>query len=368
LAKLKDRYDSVFIDKVANDLFSIYPSFNKSLFVKSVFSDEWEEKELKDRMKHIANSIYKVMQLPFIDVLDVLIRLAPLIDDMLLGMFIPEFISIYGQKHPNDSINAIRQTTEFTSGEFAIRIFILSDYEKSMQILLLWSKDKNKHIRRLSSEGCRPRLPWSFALNEFKKDTSYIIPILDNLKNDESLYVRTSVANNLNDISKDNPIIVLDLAKLWINKSQNTNWILKKALRSLLKEGNESALSLFGFYSPKHIDIINISLNKNVLSGKELVFSFSLCSHNLKIGKVRIEYAIHFIKANKKQNKKVFFISETNIDKKEHKVQKAFSFKKISTRKYYAGLHKLEIIINGKSLSLIEFNYLIFKGQVLNPK
>src|SRR5690606_16915988 len=119
------------------------------------------------------------------------------------------------------------------SSEFAIRRFIVQDGSNVMKLMKEWSFDDNEHVRRLSSEGCRPRLPWSINLPEFIKNPDPIFDILENLKMDNSKYVQKSVANNLNDISKDHPNKIVSLAKAWQGIHNNTDWILKHACRTL---------------------------------------------------------------------------------------------------------------------------------------
>jgi 3-methyladenine DNA glycosylase AlkC len=219
-----------------------------------------------------------------------------------------------------------------------------------MKQMLSWAISDNHHVRRLACEGCRPRLPWAIALPAFKKNPEPVLSLLKILMNDESEYVRRSVANNLNDISKDNPEIVLNWAQQWLGENKNTNWIIKHACRTLLKQGNQKALALFGFAKAEHIEISQFEVQANVALGENLPFSFLLKCQKAQLGKCRIEFAIHFVKANGSQTQKIFKISESDYADKEKQIKKYFSFKKISTRKYYAGKHQLSIIINGVNL------------------
>jgi len=164
---------------------------------------------------------------------------------------------------------------------------------------------------------------------------------------DESEYVRRSVANNLNDIAKDNPQIVIDWAKQWLGKSNDTDRLVKHACRTLLKQGDQKTLSLFGYAQARHIEVSHFKIQTKVNAGDKLNFSFTLNSKKKCLGKCRIEFAIDFVKANGSLSRKVFKISEANYAEKQKQVTKYYSFKKISTRKYYAGKHPLTIIING---------------------
>ena len=116
---------------------------------------------------------------------------------------------------------------------------------KTLKVMKKWSGDKNVHVRRLSSEGIRPRLPWSKKLDMFIDDPTPIIPILDNLIEDKSMFVKKSVANNLNDIIKDNYDAGIRIIRRWSkSKNPDTRWIIKYALRNELKKGNPEAIQL----------------------------------------------------------------------------------------------------------------------------
>lgn len=174
----------------------------------------------------------------------------------------------------------MEEFTKSSSSEFVIRHFI-NNYPNTMNKMLEWSKSSNYHVRRLSSEGCRPRLPWAIGLPIFQRDPSLIIPILDNLKLDSEMYVRKSVANNINDISKDNPDIVIDLCKKWLKEYENNEnlwWIVKHGLRTLLKQGNKEALNIFGYESFDTYVVNNFIFDKKVKLGDKLNFSFEICS------------------------------------------------------------------------------------------
>jgi 3-methyladenine DNA glycosylase AlkC len=262
-------------------------------------------------------------------------------------MFFQDYVECYGLHDFETSMPALEHFTKFSSSEFAVRIFILQQDKRMMKQMLNWAKSDNHHVRRLASEGCRPRLPWAVSLPAFKKNPQPILPILKILMNDKSEYVRRSVANNLNDISKDNPDIVLDWAQQWLGDNENTDRTIKHACRTLLKQGDPEAMTLFGFTTPKHIKLIHFKVQPKVILGDNLEFSFLLKSHKAQLGQCRIEFAIDFVKANGSLSRKVFKITEGKYVEKEKQVTKYFSFKKISTRKYYAGKHQLTIIING---------------------
>jgi 3-methyladenine DNA glycosylase AlkD len=202
-------------------------------------------------------------------------------------------------------------------------------------------------------------LPWSPKLQEFIDDPSPVIELLELLKEDESLYVRRSVANNLNDIAKDSPDLVVETLKEWKKvKNEGTQWIIKHASRTLAKDGNQEILSILGFDSCENLKISNFEIEpKEVKMGEDLQFKFDLTSNEKESVDLMIDYSIHFMKSNGKTNPKVFKLSKKNVEPgKTLKLTKKQSFKPISTRKYYPGKHFVEIIINGSKMGKYEFN------------
>jgi 3-methyladenine DNA glycosylase AlkC len=217
-----------------------------------------------------------------------------------------------------------------------------------------WAEDKDAKVRRLASEGCRPRLPWAMALPKFKKDPSPILPILEKLKDDASEDVRRSVANNLNDISKDNPDLTLEICEKWSGQSENTDKIVKHACRTLLKAGNKRALAIFGYSDPSSIGVDNLSLDKkNLKIGDDLTFSFDITVATKS--KVRLEYAVYFVKAKGKISKKVFKISEKDYGPGTYSISRKQAFQEQTTRKHYPGTHRIAIIVNGEEKARTSF-------------
>ena len=235
--------------------------------------------------------------------------------------------------------------------------FIIKYPYEMMAQMLAWSKHHNPWVRRLSSEGCRPRLPWHMALSNLKENPAPIIPILENLKNDPSEIVRKSVANNLNDIAKDNPETVIDLARKWQGESENTDRIIKHGCRTLLKQGNAEVLELFGFDVVKNISIQNFQiLTPKVKIGNSLEFSFKLWNKNHKKTKIRLEYGLYYQKANGTLSKKVHKISEKEYAENSiTQITRKHSFREVTTRVLYPGLHQVSVIINGKEFEKYNF-------------
>jgi len=353
---LKNLYNKEYIQILEEQISLNYASFDAINFTKKVFDEKWCEKRLKQRMRHISNTLYHFLPKEYDKSISILKNTFLNMNTQyaLENMIFQDFVEIYGLDYFDISMDALSCFTINSSSEFAIRQFILKYPTQTIKQMKKWARDENEHLRRLSSEGCRPRLPWAIALQEFIKNPKEILNILDILKNDKSKYVRKSVANNLNDISKDNPETVKNIVKQWIGNSDNTDMLLKHGCRTLLKNADTEILEIFGFNKNSNISINNFTLNKNIKMGENLQFSFILNSNEI-FGKLRIEYAIKFLRQNNKYSKKVFKISEGIYNQKNKKIIKNYSFKPISTRKYYSGLHKLSIIVNGIVLNEEEF-------------
>lgn len=344
---LKNYIDNNFINSLASHLAKNDKKFSPTKFKTKVLNTTWPSKELKQRIRHISQTMGEAITGEYPQQIQTLKKVAPHFSG-LGGLIFPDFVEVHGQHDLPVSLSALKFFTSFSSSEFAIRPFIKAHPEKLMKTLLTWSKDKNEHVRRLSSEGCRPRLPWSFPLKDLQKDPSPVLEILHHLKNDSSLYVRKSVANNLNDISKDHPNLVLKIAEKWHGSSEQTDWILKHALRTLLKKGNQTALTLFGLGKIKNVLVEELSLaKKTFLIGNHLEFSTHIKNKNRNDVILRIEYAIHFLNKNGKHAKKVFKLSEKKHAPGSIVIHRRHSLKQMTTRKHNPGVHQLDIILNG---------------------
>lgn len=345
---LKNIFNPLFIKKLSASLKKQFHSFHEKEFSKDVLNKNWNSLELKQRIRHITLMMDKHTKGSYKEKLKGLYVPASKIGS-LEGFIFPDFVEVFGQHDFDTSLKALEHFTKFSTGEFAIRPFIINDQEKTLKKMLEWSKDENHHIRRLSSEGCRPRLPWAMALPALKKDPSPILPILENLKKDKEDYVYRSVANNLNDISKDHPALVLKICKNWKNVHPHTDWVIKHACRTMLKKGDPKALSIIGISSKADISVKTLRLSTTKINiGESMEFTFELISEAKNKQKARLEYAIDFVKKGQKLSRKVFQLKQTEIFPGELlTISKKHNFANLSTRKHHPGEHKLTIIVNG---------------------
>ena len=334
-------------------------SFQVDEFVNSILDDTWDSLELKARGRQVTLNLGKYLPQDYREALAILEKVARGYTSGLfvLGFSFPDFVEVYGQNESywDVSVNALELFTTLWSSEMAVRPFIIKYEERMMAQILMWSKHENEHVRRLASEGCRPALPWAIALPKFKTDPAPILPILTQLKTDPSMYVRKSVANNLNDISKTRPDVVIKVASDWYGENDLTNWIVKHGCRTLLKKGNSETLALFGLDDNTSVSVEDFSLGATSVSiGSDLAFSFTINAKNAT--RTRLEYAIDYVKSGGKRSKKIFKISEVSLEADERRIyMKSHSFADLSTRKHFPGIHSIALIINGVEQEKYDF-------------
>lgn len=338
------------IEKVqlfADVLTGVYPEFEGEAFVNSVCDADWPERELKEKMRHTTLCLHRFLPADFLSAVEILKAIVPRVAGFE-AIVLPDYVEVYGQEHWDISLPSLGVLTKCGSSEFAIRPFLNKNLNEAMEFMLRWADDSDFRVRRFASEGCRPRLPWGSGVPALKKNPALILPILEKLKNDPEEFVRKSVANNLNDISKDHPELVLDICERWQGSSKNTDWIIKHACRSLLKQGNKRAMMLFGFANPEQMKVENFKFSDpSVTIGGDISFSFNLKLEIAKKQKIRLEYIVYYVKSNGKALPKVFQLKEVEMEPGTHVISKKHSFANFSTRKHFQGKHKFEIVVNG---------------------
>lgn len=352
---LKDLYSPEYVAGLSQKIAAVYTGFEPEAFSRSVLSKEWQDLELKGRMHHITKCLHRHIELPYREVIEVLIAIGPDCG-RLEGLYLPDFVEKFGLDEDWDlNMYTLAKLTPFASAEFAVRPYILKDTPRMMSQMLHWSLSADLDVRRLASEGCRPRLPWGMALKNFQKDPSLIMPILENLKDDEEEYVRRSVANNLNDISKDHPELVLHVAEKWLSENPGRKRTVKHALRTLLKKGNTRALMLFGFGDPARVGVQGLKMTPGKIDiGAKSHFEFEL-KVEVQEAQLRVEYAIEFLKKNGTHSRKVFQFTEREFKSGLYTLEKNHSFQQLSTRIHYPGRHKLIILVNGREKAVLDF-------------
>lgn len=349
---LKAIYHEALLQSFADKVKGAYPSFDRTAFLEAVLDSGWDELQLKERMRRITLSLGATLPSEYDRALDILLAIYDTCGG-LPYLFFPDFIEIFGQDDWERSVWALAKFTRMSTSEFAVRPFLKKDQARMLEQMLAWTEDPDEHVRRLASEGCRPRLPWADALPALKRDPEPIVPILDKLKADPSEYVRRSVANNLNDISKDHPQRVVELAKAWIGNNANTDWVVRHACRGLLKAAHPEIMALFGMAPPTGVTVESWTVTPSTAAiGDSVRFRYAIRVPEGDPVKLRIELAAYFVRTTGKDYRKLFKLSEKMVGGGSlQEGGRGFSYADLSTRRHYPGLHRLALVVNGQEMA-----------------
>ncbi|AEE50525.1 DNA alkylation repair protein [Haliscomenobacter hydrossis] len=356
---LKNIFSPPLLEPFSDLVQKVWPPFAPDDFLQKVFDDQYEKLELKQRTRHIAHCLRACLPEDYRTALGIVQAVTQRYIDQhgekltFQWIFLPEFIEAHGVHDLDASLPAIETITRWSSCEFTVRPFLLAHPERMYAQMLAWSKHPSAMVRRLSSEGIRPRLPWGMGVPALKRDPAPILPILENLKHDPAETVRRSVANNLNDIAKEHPDLVLDIAKRWLGLHPDTDWIVRHACRGLLKNGNARALAYFGFEKGvADVAVEGLQFSPSVNIGGRFDFSFLLINRAAIPQSLRLEYQIDYQTLSGKTSQKVFKIKEVELAPgQEMGIERYQRFQDFTTRKHYPGEHALRILVNGLALA-----------------
>jgi 3-methyladenine DNA glycosylase AlkC len=354
----KDYFNRARIERLSRAFKKVYPLFKAPAFAKSVLSNEFTQLELKARIRRIAEELNNFLPADYDRACEIIMQVAPTVPEFE-NWALTTYVELYGLDHFDTSVRALEKLTPHGTSEFALRPYMIRYTERIMPILHRWANHENEHVRRLAAEGSRPRGVWVAHIDAFKKDPTPVIKLLDKLKADPSLYVRKAVANNLNDISKEHPDVVIKTAKRWQKTNHpHTDWIIKRACRSLIKLGDPRVLELLGFTSRPRLDVVEFKLPKRKLQiGSTALIDVKLKSKSKSDQKLAVDYRVHYAKSNGKTSSKVFKLAEKQLEPgKELSLSTSHSFKQMSTRKHFPGKHRIDLIINGNDHASIEFS------------
>lgn len=354
----KDYLDEKRVKAMAERIGLASSRFDPKAYVRAVMSDGYASLELKDRVKRIAYCLHDHLPSRYDDAIAVIREVAPDLGEFQ-NWCLTTYVELFGLEDFEASMEALEYLTRYGTGEFAIRPFVINHTERVLQIMHRWAEDDNEHVRRLAAEGSRPRGVWVAHVPSFKKDPRPVIKILDKLNDDPSLYVRKAVANNLNDITKDNPDIAINTAKRWQkNGRAGTAWIIRHACRTLIKQGHPEVFSLLGFTDRPKVSVRKFTTSrKRVRIGDSFRISLDIVSGAGVKQRLAVDYRLHYRKANGKLAPKVFKLTEKNLGPGETvSLATDHSFRPMTTRKHYPGPHLIEIIINGRPYGQLRFH------------
>jgi 3-methyladenine DNA glycosylase AlkC len=305
--------------------------------------------ELKARARHIADALEATLPAEPARAFAVLTKMLERPEGAGFGYLpVSEFLERHGPRDVEAALRANYVLTQRFSSEFCIRPLILAAPARTLRELSTWVDDESEHVRRLVSEGTRPRLPWGRQLPPFIADPSPVLPLLERLKDDPSEYVRRSVANNLNDIAKDHPEVVLKVAKAWLrNASPARRRVVEHGLRTLLKRGDARALELIGAGGAELLRSTGTVSPARVKLGERITFRAKVRNTGAEPLHAVLEARVHFVKA-RGTSVKPFRLARVDLQPgQEVEVSKSMELQHRSIRRLFAGVHEVELQVNG---------------------
>lgn len=366
----KNLFNAQLIRQIGEHLQRVDPTFDAPAFARKA-EDGLDQLELKARSQQIRDALVEYLPADFSQAQQLLLDALHPEEDVDLRdltmdargirgwaiMPIADFIAHRGQDEFELSMQALKEMTKRFSAEFAIRSFIIADPIRALRLMTQWATEQNDHVRRLASEGARPRLPWGQQIKALIADPAPLIPLLQRLRDDPSDYVRRSVANNLNDIAKDHPELVADLAQQWLeNAPVNRQRLIRHACRTLIKKGHTKTLFALGV-APAEIAPAVLTLSEQKIHvGQALKLNLVLRSLSRKPQNLVVDYMVYHRRANGDLAGKMFkWKTLILLPEQTLMLERNHSFKVVTTRKYYAGDQAVAVRINGALTDPITF-------------
>lgn len=362
---LKNRYGPEVPRQIAHMMTGVHPAFPTEVFLRDVLQG-YEPLDLMQRARHMSAALRRCLPQDYNLAAEIMIAsLGPVLErtegmGMAPFVYLPHvfFVADYGLDHFELSMRAQHALTQRFTAEFSMRPYLVRHRDATLARLEVWAQDPSVHVRRLVSEGTRPRLPWAPRLREFQSDPRPVLRLLELLKDDTEIYVRRSVANNLNDIGKDHPQLLVDTAGRWLQgASPQRQWVVRHALRSAVKRGEAGALKVLGFGGQVDVALANVRVApQKVLRGGAVSITLDIRNTAKQEQDVLVDLRVFYMKANGKPSPKVFKLKALQMAPGESaSLSKTISLAEMTTRRHYPGLHRVELLLNGQSRPLGSF-------------
>jgi 3-methyladenine DNA glycosylase AlkC len=353
---LKSQFGPAVPRAIAKAIAGVHRRFPSDDFLREVLKG-YGPLSLTGRGSHIAAALHKHLPPDYPRAVDILVKSAR--DNDVPFFFMPHlfFVAKHGLDHFEESMRAQHALTQLFTAEFSIRAYLEKHPAQTLARLREWATDPSPHVRRLVSEGTRPRLPWAQRLRAFQKDPRPVIELLEMLKDDPELYVRRSVANNLNDIGKDHPALVAKLAQRWLrDATPERQWIVRHALRSAVKRADAGALKALGYGGKVDVSVGGFSATpRTPRIGGSVVIAFTVTSKSARRQRVMVDLVVHFVKS-RGTGAKTFKLKAVDLaPRARSSFSKKIALTQLTTRKHYAGVHRLEVLLNGERRKLGTF-------------
>jgi 3-methyladenine DNA glycosylase AlkC len=357
--QLKLFFSPAVVRRLAGDISAVYPPFSAREFITEACSG-LDDLELLDRGRHIARALVAHLPSPYPAAIDVLLRSLghEHTSEELVGagmapfFYLPHtlFVADHGLEHFELSMRAQYELTKRFSAEASIRPYIARHPERTLQVLRSWTGDANPHVRRLVSEGTRLRLPWAPRVAWLDEHPERVLELLELLKDDPATLVRRSVANNLNDLGKVRPDLLMRTCAAWLEDGRaERRAVVEHALRSAVRRGEHEALRLLGFGEKASVSIEHVRFSPaRVAIGGRVSIGFLLRSLARKAQPLLVDVAVHFVKANGKTAPKVFKLARIELSPEGRvQLQTTVSLAVHTTRRPRPGTHAVDVIVNG---------------------
>jgi len=367
---LKDKFGEEMVHRLGRELVAVYPRFDVDTFTAQAL-DGYHDLELLPRCRHIAAAMADHLPHDQAEAIDIVVAsLGPELENcdpadaaptgipeidnnpmagfyfMAHGHFLAEHVT----GHFDQVMAANYEITKRATSEFSIRVPLRDHPDETLAYLHTWVHDPNVHVRRLVSEGTRPRLPWSFRLRQFQHDPTPVLELLEHLKDDPVEYVRRSVANNLNDIAKDHPDVVVEVARRWwADGDRVRRRLVRHALRTLVKAGHPDALAILGFAASDALAVEQAEITPaHAVIGEKVTVAISVQNTSDLPAKVMVDLRIHFVKSSGATSPKVFKGGTLSLEPAGvGTVTKQISVAQHTTRTHHPGVHRVEALLNG---------------------
>ncbi len=365
---LKNQYGPEVPARLAREVAAVHPGFDHEAFLADALAG-YGALALMARGRHLAAVLHRHLPVDYeaaVDVLLASVQAAPppeAATAMAPFFYLPHtcFVAAFGLGHFEASMRAQHLLTQRFTAEFSIRPFLQHHTQATLERLAQWATDPSHHVRRLVSEGTRPRLPWGQRLRAFQQDPTPVLALLERLKDDPELYVRRSVANNLNDIGKDHPAVLVDTARRWLpGASPERRWLVEHALRFAVKRGDAGALDVLGFGARAEVAVAQARVEPAVARvGGAVSVAFELHNTQAHAQDVLVDFCIHYVKASGQTAPKVFKLKTATLAPGQAVAfAKRVSLAQMTTRVHHPGTHRVEVLVNGVAQPLGSFELL----------
>jgi 3-methyladenine DNA glycosylase AlkC len=353
MAALKHQVDAALGRRLAAEVVAAWPAFPRRRFMSGLAA-ALEPLELLARIGELADRLSRALPAEFPAASAVLWRCldSPSFTGWMT-VACGTAVSVRGIDDPELALPLLAGLTPRWSSEWAIRPFIERHPALTYDHLRRWIADDDEHVRRLVSEGTRPRLPWAPQLRSLVADPTPNLPLLDALAGDSSPYVRRSVANHLNDIAKDHPALALDLARRWLSRD-GAGWTARHGIRTLIKRGDAQALELAGATIDADVRLVELTVERDqVPVGETALFTVTLelAAGSPRAADVVVDYRVHYVGARKVKAPRVFKLAHRRLEPgRPVTLTREHAFDHVSIRRIHPGPHAIDIQVNGRVL------------------